>query len=77
LAFCALIHHFLPDAFDYHQLTAENRRYNFNLAFTTALEKANVTPLLDVDDMVEISRPDWKCVFIYVHSIFQRFKNTA
>jgi hypothetical protein len=36
LAFCALIHHFYPDAFDYNQLEAKNKRYNFTLAFKTA-----------------------------------------
>lgn len=36
LAFCALLHHFMPDAFDYSQLDAENRRRNFELAFTIA-----------------------------------------
>ena len=36
LAFCALIHHFYPEAFDYSKLEAKNRRYNFDLAFDTA-----------------------------------------
>lgn len=36
LAFCALIHHFLPNAFDYNKLTPEERRYNFELAFRVA-----------------------------------------
>ena len=36
LAFCALIHSFLPDAFDYDQLNSTNRRHNFELAFETA-----------------------------------------
>lgn len=36
LAFCALIHHFLPDAFDYHSLSPKNRKYNFTLAFQVA-----------------------------------------
>ena len=36
LAFCALIHHFRPDAFDYNSLRPENRRKNFELAFTKA-----------------------------------------
>lgn len=36
LAFCALIHHFYPDAFDYTQLTAKQRRHNFTLAFRVA-----------------------------------------
>ncbi|XP_053950362.1 mucin-17 isoform X9 [Anastrepha ludens] len=75
LAFCALIHHFLPDAFDYSKLTPKSRRHNFELAFTVADEKAGIAPLLDVEDMVEMKRPDWKCVFIYVQSIYRRFRN--
>lgn len=36
LAFCALIHHFMPEAFDYSLLDADNRRSNFELAFRVA-----------------------------------------
>ncbi|GJQ80131.1 hypothetical protein Trydic_g19411, partial [Trypoxylus dichotomus] len=75
MAFCALIHHFLPDSFDYNTLNPKNRRHNFTLAFQVADEKAGIAPLLDVDDMVAISRPDWKCVFTYVQSIYRRFKD--
>jgi hypothetical protein len=75
LAFCALIHHFLPDAFDYHALTPKERRHNFELAFRVASEKADIFPLLDVDDMMATRRPDWKCVFTYVQSVYRRFKD--
>ncbi|XP_061716649.1 titin isoform X2 [Cydia pomonella] len=75
LAFCALVHHFLPDAFDYSKLTPEKRRHNFTLAFKVADEKAGIYPLLDVDDMVAMRKPDWKCVFTYVQSIHRRFKD--
>lgn len=76
LAFCALLHHFLPDAFDYDSLDAQNRRFNFELAFRIAEERADVVPLLDVDDMIEMGNsPDWKCVFTYVHSIYAKFKD--
>ncbi|XP_030030522.1 titin isoform X3 [Manduca sexta] len=75
LAFCALVHHFLPDAFDYSQLSPEKRRHNFTLAFKVADEKAGIYPLLDVDDMVAMRKPDWKCVFTYVQSIHRRFKD--
>ncbi|XP_077268171.1 smoothelin-like protein 2 [Temnothorax americanus] len=75
LAFCALIHHFRPDAFDYNALRPENRRKNFELAFTKADEVAGIAPLLDVEDMVMMQRPDWKCVFTYVQSIYRRFKD--
>jgi hypothetical protein len=33
LAFCALIHKFHPDKFDFDSLDAENREHNVNLAF--------------------------------------------
>lgn len=74
-AFAALIHHFLPDAFDYHRLTPKERRHNFTLAFQIADEKAGIAPLLDVDDMVMYKKPDWKCVFCYVQAIYRRFKD--
>ncbi|XP_044735500.1 microtubule-associated protein futsch isoform X2 [Chrysoperla carnea] len=75
LAFCALIHHFRPDAFDYDALTPQQRRHNFALAFRVADEIAGIAPLLDVEDMVMMRKPDWKCVFTYVQSIYRRFKD--
>lgn len=36
MAFCALIHKFFPDAFDYAALDPAQRRHNFTLAFSTA-----------------------------------------
>lgn len=36
LAFCALIHRFFPDAFDYSSLTPKERKKNFTLGFQTA-----------------------------------------
>ncbi|CAG2058420.1 unnamed protein product [Timema podura] len=75
LAFCALIHHFCPDAFDYDTLKPEERRKNFELAFRVADDKAGIAPLLDVEDMVMMRKPDWKCVFTYVQSIYRRFKD--
>jgi hypothetical protein len=73
MAFCALIHHFRPEAFDYNQLDPHNRRYNFQLAFDSAEKFAEIVPLLEVDDMVRMKIPDWKCVFTYVQSIYRRF----
>jgi len=72
LAFCALIHHFYPEAFDFNKLDPKNRRYNFDLAFRTADEKAGVMALLDVDDMVAMKKPDWKCVFTYVQALYKK-----
>merc|ERR1711976_1064491 len=75
LAFCALIHVFYPDNFDWFSLKPENRRRNFTLAFQKAEELAGIYPLLEVDDMVRFQKPDWKCVFTYVQSFYRRFRD--
>lgn len=74
MAFCALIHHFFPDSFNFNQLDPRNRRYNFDLAFRTADQRAGIFPLLDADDMVNMEKPDWKSVFAYVQSIYAVLK---
>ncbi|XP_059577297.1 smoothelin-like protein 1 [Alligator mississippiensis] len=71
LAFCALVHKFFPDAFDYAALTPENRRENFTLAFATAEKHADCAPLLEVDDMVRMSVPDSKCVYTYLQELYR------
>lgn len=73
MAFCALIHHFHP-VFDYKRLTPKNRRGNFKIAFDVAEKYADIAPLLDVDDMVRMKNPDWKCVFTYVQSFYRKFR---
>lgn len=70
LAFCALIHRFFPDAFDYSSLKPEEREKNFTLAFQTAESLADCCPLLDVADMMMMgNHPDPMCVFTYVQSL--------
>lgn len=75
LAFCALIHHFYPDAFDYSSLSPKKRRENFQLAFDTAEKMADICPLLDVEDMVMMKVPDWKCVFTQIQSYYRTLRN--
>lgn len=36
MAFCALVHNFFPEAFDYAQLSPQDRRRNFEMAFSSA-----------------------------------------
>jgi hypothetical protein len=36
LAFCAIMHNNMPDAFDFNNLSSSDRRRNFELAFETA-----------------------------------------
>jgi len=74
LAFCALIHAFFPESFDWDSLTSGDRRHNFSLAFKAAEDLADICPLLEVEDMLLFEKPDWKCVFCYVQSFYRRFK---
>lgn len=75
MAFCALIHHFYPESFDFSSLDPKKRRYNFTLAFDTAEKYADIAPLLDVEDMVKMQKPDWKCVFTYVQSFYRKLNS--
>ena len=38
---------------------------------------ADICPLLDVEDMVRMKKPDWKCVFTYVQSFYKNLKDHA
>ncbi|XP_037317950.2 smoothelin-like 1 [Pungitius pungitius] len=70
LAFCALIHRFFPEAFDYSSLNPKEREKNFTLAFQTAESLADCCPLLEVEDMMLMGKhPDPMCVFTYVQSL--------
>jgi hypothetical protein len=45
-------------------------------SFSVRSEKAGIYPLLDVEDMIAMGRrPDWKCVFTYVQSMYQKLKD--
>ncbi|XP_044846523.1 smoothelin isoform X4 [Mauremys mutica] len=75
MAFCALVHNFFPEAFDYTQLTPQNRRHNFEVAFSSAEMLVDCMPLVEVEDMMIMGkRPDSKCVFTYVQSLYNHLR---
>ncbi|XP_077456119.1 LOW QUALITY PROTEIN: smoothelin [Stigmatopora argus] len=71
MAFCALVHNFFPEAFDYSTLIPSNRRHNFEVAFSNAEKLLDCPQLLDVDDMVKMREPDWKCVYTYLQEFYR------
>ncbi|XP_068430761.1 smoothelin [Clinocottus analis] len=71
IAFCALVHRFFPDAFEYSILNPNKPKENFQLAFDTAERLAGCSPLLDADDLVRMQEPDWKCVFTYIQEFYR------
>merc|ERR1712215_101907 len=77
LAFCALIHHFFPQAFDFTKLSKENRKQNFELAFHTGERLAGIPDFIsgdDMDDMIKDGRLDSKVVFAYVQEVYRALK---
>jgi len=75
MAFCALIHSFFPDAFNYEELSPANRAHNFELAFSSAEHYADIPRLLDVEDIAYMPKPDWKCVYTYLQEFYKILKS--
>ncbi|KAF4072994.1 hypothetical protein AMELA_G00253700 [Ameiurus melas] len=75
MAFCALVHSFFPNEFDYNELNPAHHKHNLDLAFSTAEEKADCIRLIEVDDMMAMgSNPDPMCVFTYVQSLYNHLR---
>ncbi|NXD50233.1 SMTL2 protein, partial [Corvus moneduloides] len=76
MAFCALVHSFFPEAFDYNKLDPANRKQNFELAFTKAEKMAHCDRLIEVEDMMVMGhKPDPMCVFTYVQSLYSHLRH--
>ncbi|KAM8960059.1 cytospin-A isoform 1-T1 [Pelodytes ibericus] len=73
LAFCALLHTYLPAHIPYQELGNQDKRRNFTLAFQAA-ESVGIKPTLDINEMVRTERPDWQCLMVYVTSIYKYFE---
>lgn len=75
MAFCALVHSFFPTEFDYNALSPAERKHNFELAFSSAEQKAGCDRLIEVEDMMVMGRkPDPMCVFTYVQSLYNHLR---
>ncbi|XP_067864657.1 smoothelin, like isoform X4 [Heptranchias perlo] len=75
MAFCALIHSFFPEAFDYNTLSPSNRKQNFELAFGMAEKLAHCDRLIEVEDMMVMgNKPDPMCIFTYVQSLYNHLR---
>jgi len=74
MAFCALIHYFFPQAFDFSKIEATNRRQNYEIAFKTGERYAGIPDFLTADDMeamVVDQRLDPKMIFSYVQEVYR------
>uniref|UniRef100_G1M5Z7 Cytospin-A n=1 Tax=Ailuropoda melanoleuca TaxID=9646 RepID=G1M5Z7_AILME len=73
LAFCALLHTYLPAHIPYQELNSQDKRRNFTLAFQAA-ESVGIKSTLDIGEMVRTERPDWQSVMLYVTAIYKYFE---
>uniref|UniRef100_A0A8C7U619 Cytospin-A n=1 Tax=Oncorhynchus mykiss TaxID=8022 RepID=A0A8C7U619_ONCMY len=73
LAFCAVLHTYLPAHIPYQELTSQEKRRNFTLAFQAA-ESVGIKSTLDLNEMASTERPDWQSVMTYVTAIYKYFE---
>ncbi|XP_036385700.1 cytospin-A-like isoform X2 [Megalops cyprinoides] len=73
LAFCAVLHTYLPAHIPYLELSNQDKKRNFTLAFQAA-ESVGIKSTLDISEMVRTERPDWQSVMTYVTSIYKYFE---
>ncbi|KAL3042354.1 hypothetical protein OYC64_020323 [Pagothenia borchgrevinki] len=73
LAFCALLHTYLPAHIPYQELISQDKVRNLTLAFQAA-ESIGIKPSLDMEELVRTDRPDWQSVMQYVSQIYKYFE---
>ncbi|XP_035522507.1 cytospin-B isoform X1 [Morone saxatilis] len=73
LAFCALLHTYLPAHIPYQELISQDKVRNLTLAFQAA-ESIGIKPSLDIEELMKTDRPDWQSVMLYVSQIYKYFE---
>ena len=73
MAFCALLHTYIPEKISYSTLKACEKRRNFTIAFNAA-ESVGIGSMLNLTEMVSIERPDWQQIMTYVTNIYKHFE---
>ncbi|TPX62489.1 hypothetical protein SpCBS45565_g06982 [Spizellomyces sp. 'palustris'] len=70
---CALIHRHRPDLLDYWALDKRKRHENTQLAFDVAEQQLGIPKLFEVEDIVDVAKPDERSVMTYVAQYFHAF----
>ncbi|XP_073421479.1 cytospin-B isoform X4 [Dendrobates tinctorius] len=73
LAFCALLHTYLPAHIPYLELNSQDKKRNLMLAFQAA-ESIGIKASLELNELMFTDRPDWQSVMQYVSQIYKYFE---
>jgi hypothetical protein len=73
LAFCALLHVYVPDSIPFKELSSQDKMQNFRLAFKVT-ESIGISQGPNFEILIATDRPDWQAVFSYVSSIYKHFE---
>ncbi|CAL8364135.1 unnamed protein product [Lota lota] len=73
LAFCALLHTYLPAHIPYLELISQDKSRNLTLAFQAA-ESIGIKTSLNMEELMHTDRPDWQSVMQYVSQIYKYFE---
>jgi len=73
MAFCAMLHTYMPERIPYGSLKASEKRRNFTIAFEAA-GAVGIHNCLNLTEMVSIERPDWQQIMTYVTNIYKHFE---
>ncbi|XP_078536119.1 cytospin-B isoform X1 [Lissotriton helveticus] len=73
LAFCAILHTYLPAHIPYQDLNGQDKRRNLLLAFQAA-ESVGIKPSLELNQLLFTDRPDWQSVMQYMAQIYKYFE---
>ncbi|KAG8178807.1 hypothetical protein JTE90_015360 [Oedothorax gibbosus] len=73
LAFCAIMHSYLPHLIPYDELDSKDKKRNFTLAFQAA-ESVGIPTTLNTNDLITQERPDWQSIMTYVTTIYKHFE---
>uniref|UniRef100_A0A3Q2SXV3 Cytospin-A n=1 Tax=Fundulus heteroclitus TaxID=8078 RepID=A0A3Q2SXV3_FUNHE len=73
LAFCALLHTYLPAHIPYQELISQDKVRNLTLAFQAA-ESIGIKPSLVSQELKKTDRPNWQSVMQYVSQIYKYFE---
>lgn len=73
LALNALIHAHRPDLIPFDTLSSADPRGNLKLAMDVAEKELGIPPLIDIDDIVDVPKPDERSVMTYISQFYHYF----